>query len=505
MNSELLSAKYHRQIKGSIGCLDRVLITGTIPQACYADGMRCYLLYKGIRIFDYCNFASQVNKQLRDNAEKLSKAHGVKILPLTGSGVNKEALAKAELKKREEEGEVMGLFLIISVTERCNRYKPQFDAQSNKSYLKAVSGRCGHYYFYFKDPDLGVCFLRVPRWLPCRLEFYFNGHNWLASKLDNEGIDYKMADNAFIDISDFQRAQEISSSLNIDSIHKKLDQYAHIYCPVHQLFNKTYHWSLRQVEYATDIVFRTQQDLQQIYPHLVRTAIHTVKPENITTFLGRKLHGLYQGEVGNKYNVRKEGSCIKHRMGNALIKMYDKFQQILRIEVVTNDVSFFQHYRKVEHRDGTTSLKFTSMKKNIYSLPALIKIMSAANRRYIQFISELEDDSYGRKRLKKITQRVQWKNRGYKGINFFDPQDIRIMETILRGEFNINGFRNKDIKKYLKGKNTGQISRIIKRLKVHGIIKRAGTSYKYYITAIGRKAAIAAMKIKEFQVIPLLK
>ena len=87
-----------------------------------------------------------------------------------------------------------------------------------------------------------------------------------------------------------------------------------------------------QCEYATDVVFRKQPDLQAIYQNLARTAIHTVKPDNIATFLGRKLSTQYEGEMGNRFNVRIEGTRIKHTMGPVSIKLYDKFGLILRIE-----------------------------------------------------------------------------------------------------------------------------------------------------------------------------
>jgi len=90
---------------------------------------------------------------------------------------------------------------------------------------------------------------------------------------------------------------------------------------------------------------------------LIATAIHTVSPENIFTFFGKKLAPQYQGEAGNNYNVRIQGSRIKHSIGNNSIKMYDKFSKILRIETTTNDITFFKHYRKVEHKDGTSSME----------------------------------------------------------------------------------------------------------------------------------------------------
>lgn len=133
-------------------------------------------------------------------------------------------------------------------------------------------------------------------------------------------------------------------NISIEKLRRKLDEFAWQFCPVYKDFNLRYHWSILQAEYATDIVFKQQDDLQQIYGEMVSTAIHSVKPENIATFPGRKLDERYQGEIGNNYNVRIEGSRIRHSMGAVSIKMYDKFGKILRIETTANDISFFKHF-----------------------------------------------------------------------------------------------------------------------------------------------------------------
>ena len=64
------------------------------------------------------------------------------------------------------------------------------------------------------------------------------------------------------------------------------------------LFDSGYDWSLMQVDYATDIVFRRQRELAPIYEALVRTAVHAVKAENWLAFLGRKIYGQYSRQVG---------------------------------------------------------------------------------------------------------------------------------------------------------------------------------------------------------------
>ncbi|MBS1211542.1 MAG: hypothetical protein H6R26_158 [Proteobacteria bacterium] len=67
--------------------------------------------------------------------------------------------------------------------------------------------------------------------------------------------------------------------------------------------------------------------------------------------------------------------------------MYDKFSFILGIETTVNDVSFFEHYREVEHCGSSRVSKWAFMQKTIYSLPALRELLAAANRRYLEFLS----------------------------------------------------------------------------------------------------------------------
>jgi hypothetical protein len=246
-----------------------------------------------------------------------------------------------------------------------------------------------------------------------------------------------MIDNAFDSIEDFDLAQKISDSIDVKKVHQRIDLLAKQYCPVLQSFSEDYRWSVIQCEYATDIVFKKQKDLQGLYDQLTTTAIHTVKPDNVATFLGRKLDGRYQGEIGNNYHVPIQGSRIKHQMGTNAIKMYNKFSKILRIETTTNDITFFKRYREVEHRDGSKSSKYAPLKKNIYSLKPLASILKASNRRYLEFISAFDIKQSGHKRLDKISKTKTDNKRNYKGFNLFDRQDIALLLILIRGQYNI--------------------------------------------------------------------
>lgn len=469
-----------------------------MPEISHCKGMTSYLYKNNVKIFDYPKFAEPFKEAIRANADRIAKEHGIEIEFIRKTGVRKESIISEKINQR---GNHPGIVHIISAMETCNTYKPWHDKGTGRTFVKPDQSKCLHYYFYFIDEYAGLGYVRVPTWCPFRLQVYINGHNLLASELKQANIKYTMTDNAFDSLENADKAQELSDNMSVEKLHRKLDEFAWQFCPVYKDFNLRYHWSIMQAEYATDIVFKQQGDLQQIYSELVATAIHSVKPENIATFLGRKLDERYQGEIGNNYNVRIEGSRLKHSMGAVSIKMYDKFAKILRIETTANDISFFKHFREVVHRDGTRSNEMAPLKKNIYSLAFLKDNLKSANKRYLEFISAFDNKEVGRKRLMKITSSETNNNRNYKGFNFFNDDDLAVLLAIVRGEFNINGFRNKNLKKILNFPSS-KISRLIKRLLVHGLIKKASDSYKYYATKIGKETIVMAQKIKELVIVP---
>lgn len=492
--------KYSEKISFVLSCFDRMILSGTLPTISHPAAMTSFLYQNGVRIFDYARFAEPYKEKIRENAERLAKENGIEIEFIRKSNTRKEDLIAEKIKSR---GSHPGLVAILSAMETCPTYKPWHDISKGKTYLRPDTNKCLHYYFYLIDEVLGLIYVRVPTWCPFRLLVYVNGHSILARELDKEGIGYTMLDNAFDSIEDPEKAQQLANDIDIKKIHRRLEMLSWMFCPVYKEFKSQYHWTIHQAECSTDIVFKKQTDLNAIYPDLVMTAIHTVKPDNIATFLGRRLDARYQGEIGNNYSVRIEGSRIKHSMGNASIKMYDKFSKILRIETTTNDVTLFKHYREVVHRDGKTSNEITYLKKSIYSLSMLGECLRSANKRYIEFISAFDNNEVGRKKLEKISLSKTVKERNYKGFNLFDSDDTSILLAILRGEFNISGFRNKDLKSLLN-KSSSQISRLVKRLRVHGLIKKVSNSYKYYVTSFGKATLILAFKLKNLFVIPEL-
>ena len=255
----LLTDKYADRIYGTITCYDRMIIQGYIPGWSHAKGMTNYLNTNSIRIFDFSDFSQPLTEQVRQNAQRIADENGIEI----------EFIRKLRAFRKDERiqeiisktGKTEGLLHIFSAMEQCNTYKPWHDKTTGRTFLKFDQSKCLHYYFYFIDKELGLCYLRVPTWAPFRLQFYMNGHNLLAHKLQKKNIDYRMHDNAFLEISDVETAQKLSDRINPEDLHKVLDAFARRYCPVAESLGLSYTWTVQQIECATDIMFKQPEDL----------------------------------------------------------------------------------------------------------------------------------------------------------------------------------------------------------------------------------------------------
>jgi hypothetical protein len=438
--------------------------------------------------------------QLKKRVEAVVSEQGMKVQFIKKQNFRKDDRIKQIIAER---GDHPGLVHVFSVVESCTAFRVRRRNEDGGAFICTRKGQCLHYYFYFIDRNLGLCYFRIATYAPFRVQFYFNGHNWLASKLVESGIAFKLTENVFVSIDDYDRAQELATSIDPKELHDYLDKIANRFIPFMNLLRAPYRWSVWQVEVATDVVFSSEEALHPIYDQLVRVAACSVKADQVADFLGRKLDSRYPDEIATHFKTRSQGTCVKHSMGQVSIKMYDKLGRVLRIETTASDVTFFSHRREVEHRDGTSEVKRAKVKRTIYSLPALFDLMGAANHRYLEFISSLDDPSDGTRLLPKLAKAVRKKGRSWRGLNLCATFDHKILITLARGEWCIQGLRNRNLREHL-GLNGRQISWIIKRLRMHKILKKAPRSYRYYLTKLGRRVVAAALRIREEILIPTL-
>ncbi len=64
--------------------------------------------------------------------------------------------------------------------------------------------------------------------------------------------------------------------------------------------------------------------------------------DRVASFLGKKVRPQLAQEIGSRLSTRIESRCIKHYMGAAGVKVYDKFSRGLRVETTVNACHYTQ-------------------------------------------------------------------------------------------------------------------------------------------------------------------
>ncbi len=278
--------RFGKNMAGVLSCFDRLVLFGAYRPVCHPRAMSSQVHEDEVRLIDYKKqFADPLSLEMVSQMKAGAADEGVKIQHANAS-VEKEAFVSEILTKR---GNAPGIVCILSAMESCRCFKVGKNYRTDYLELRWDYGKCIHYYVYIMDPDYGFCTLRIPTRAPFRLQFYFNGHDWLQRRMDSEGITYRKADNCFVDISDFKRARSIVDSFDVKPLHQRLDQYAGSFVAVHKRWGYGLHWSIFQGEWDNDIVFKSNRILFELNNELIRTAAMEIKCADIFNSLGRRL------------------------------------------------------------------------------------------------------------------------------------------------------------------------------------------------------------------------
>ena len=500
MRSSGIEERYADEVVGKLACFDRMIIFGTWLGLCHEGAVTRELERRGLGAFDLGSFAQPISDAVRARAIALAQEQEMEITYLPDWNTDKEEIAQAQWRAR---GERPGLVCILSAVENCQTFKPRKGRPGRPAWIKMTRGRCLHYYFYFYDEALGLIHLRVPTWLPMRLHVCLNGHAWLERRLQAEGLAVGSVDNAIVSTEDWARAAQMSAAPPMQWLEQRLQSYIAQCCPDAARFGG-YYLTLSQVELSLDVVFRREAVARELCAQLTRQAILAVRVTDLARFFGHQFSP--QAEATARFKAVAEGVlCMRHWLNSQSLKVYHK-GPALRLEVTTYDLTFYKHHREVVKRDGRKEWRIAPLKRSLYSLGTLFGLMAATCRRYLEWLSQLEDPRLGRHNLDEITRpkRDQTK-RSWRGFNFFAAEDYHVMVTMLRGEGLLSGWTNRRLREALGAAyRPGPVSRILRRLREHGLLYRIRKTFKYYLTTLGRRAVIAALKLREHVILPTL-
>jgi len=366
------------------------------------------------------------------------------------------------------------------------------------------------------DREFGLIHVKLQTWFPLPIQVYVNGHEWLARKLEQNGIRYSKLENTFLWIEDFPKAQKFSDRFGSLDWPRFLKRYARKINPLMTdlLKGMPYYWVTAQSEYSTDILFKNAAYLNELYPRLLSHSTLCFGAKEVMSFLGRKIRSYFEGEIVSDSSdlsfKRIPGARIKHRVKQNWLKMYNKAGSVLRLEMVINEPEGFT-VRKQVMRKGKKVMRWVDMRKGVAYLFRYREVSLAANSRYLQALADVDDPTDAIATLDRITTRKQVAlKRTAKAFNPVARDEAQIFRALLDGQHMIRGFSNPDIRQklqdspHLKGitdphRQSAKVTRIFNRCHAHGLIAKIPHSRRWRLTRLGRIAMSASIQLRDVQ------
>ncbi len=507
--------KFAKHITGIISGFDRIRFRATQRLLFQPNSMESYLATCGVLIKHFKSFAQGITERVKAAAYQGATAAGRPVKYLGAANIDKETLAR---EMARQEGIKEGLIAVFTAVEPCLSYSVRGDRTNKEIHLVLETRKCLHLYHYYQHRDFGLMHVRVQSWFPFTVDVCLNGRDWLARQMDGAGLGYVQRDNCFTWVEDPAKVQALLERQLQTNWAQTLDGLLKQAHPLHEEigrpFHQSYYWSASQTEYATDVLFEDAPTLAKGYRPFLHHGMSTFKSVDVLRFLGHyvppsgRVPKRFRGEATTSLKERPEGVRLRHTVNGNSIKVYDKQGSVLRVETTIVHPEHFKVYRPVEG-DPEQRLRWQRLRRGVADLWRRSQVSHAANQRYLDALGSVTGKTPLREEAITVCRPLKVEGRRYRALNPWSPADGALLEAISRGEFVVQGFRNRDLRALLYPRKaesqqarqrSARVSRLLALLRAHGLIRKVPGTHRYQITERGRRIITALLSARNADV-----
>jgi hypothetical protein len=193
--------------------------------------------------------------------------------------------------------------------------------------------------------------------------------------------------------------------------------------------------------------------------------------------------------------------------------VYDKQGSVLRVETTVNHTRDFRVHRAAE-KNPKGPRSWQRMRKGVADLNRRAQISQACNERYLNALAAIRVDRPLGEIVQAVCRPAQWKSQRVRALRPWGAEDGMLLRTINRGEFNLNGFRNRDIQGFLfpgepgreeKRRLSARVTSRLRMLRAHRIIRKVPRTRRYVLTTKGREIITATIHTQELPITKLME
>jgi hypothetical protein len=505
-------AKHQDQIVGVLPGFDRLVMRGTLRSIAYGQGMSQYLWASQVLLKDFGAHVEQVSERLKAASLAEVVAAGRPVRYLASSAVSKEKIAR---RIAAEDGITSGPVCVLTCVEPCRSFQiylqprhPAPEAPTARSHMPVpVSLRRSSGLWFSERPDTNLVPLLnsdLSEWARVVCPPDGCGRSGLPARRQLLSLDRRLADGATADGPATESRVAIDAGRHRSDLEPdpRRDLRGSSNALLVDLSKRV--GDRHQLPHTRTVAAAVPAPAAARHHHLRQHRRHAL-PGSAHASHRTATEAIHRRVVSD-LRQRQEGVRIKHRLNDNSVKLYDKaFTELvclMRAEATFNSVKDFRVYRPKEG-DPEGELAWRPLRRGIADLHRRAEVSRKATERYLDALASVDEDTTLDEVLHRLGQPTYWHGRRVRALQPFAPDDRQLIQAISRGEFTINGVRNRDLQRLSFAqpattpaearRRSTWVSRKLRLLRAHGLIYKVTGTHRYHLTKAGRIATTAIL------------
>ncbi len=465
--------------------IDRMYLNAIVPILQAERGIAWF--FRDCHGYSFASSAlmAPMTRRFVDAIEAFVSREGLDVVTFE-RGQRKDDVA-AEYRRRFQGEE--GLLFLGKAQERAPVFRTgrRNNAETGATYawLYRSAAMVNQYYFYAIDRDFGPFFLKFCSYFPYNAKLCINGHEYVKRQLDRRGIGYRALDNGILSCEDPATLQAICDELSpahIDALFRKwLRRLPHPFAAKERAWGIHYELSVLQAEFSLTQVLDQPVTGRVFFEEVIRENLDIGRPDQIQLVFQRRIVGRGRRATPGRFRTRviTEGvyPSLHVDYKSTRIKQYHKEGQALRTETTINNTRDFK------------------IGKRLQNLPALREVGFRANRRLLDVQRISHDCSIGERAFRAVQRPRLVDGQKAAALRFGDERVHALFHALVLFRLLPHGFSNSNLRQHvepLRGQamTPGATTYDLRRLRLHGFIRRIPRTNRYEVTPDGLRSAL---------------
>lgn len=500
---------YAELLEGRYDCVDRMVLNAYFSMGQTGGGLRCW--WRDLHGDD----STLDDKHLTEMAGTFSRRvsaycdkHGIPLIEAQ-AGDRKHELAQAHVP---DDPEFQGLFLIITGKAPAPLWEIKHNA---KGQIIEVRHRktwphVKHYYFHLIDAQWGHITIRMCGYPPFGAQIILNGHEWVEREAHKHDIRVAKSSNCFIEGSDFEAVDRMAATLQGEAtatrLHEVCERWIYSTClcfaltlEEQQRSRFIYQYSVFQLELSRNLLFQRGDSMDEMYQKLIDRTRQELDIDQLKTLFGHTHRPHNKARRGRAPELSKavnspsyDLTVFKVKWGNLALKIYDKGERVLRVEVVVHNAK--------ELRCG----------KVLEKLPILLERMGAMLTRFLDTVQVAHISFLDQGAFEQWSEPTTLGSRRLAGINLDNARNRHVIGAVVGLSTEPDGFTLSQLAENIRARSgdetysTRNAAYDLTKLRGKTLVRRRKKSRRYEADPSAVRTMCAYLILREQVIKPVL-